>query len=114
MRYYERSWDYGTATGATGFIGQRTTHLVVTMANGNGLNEMDVQYRVPKIAIPTVTLYSEATGTPGKIRDVSTGTDLTATVGVNGQGGFEPVNASGGSIAAGDLLRMHWTADARF
>lgn len=113
MRYFERSWDYGTATGATGFTGQKTAHLVATMANGNGLNDMDVQYRVPKIATPAVTLYSEATGASGKIRDASTSADLAAGVGVSGQGGFEPTNASGSSISAGDLLRMHWTADAR-
>ena len=113
MRYFEKSWDYGTAIGATGFVGQRTAHLVASSANGNGITELDVYYKVQKISPATVIIYSEATGASGKIRDVSTGIDFSSSALVNGANGFEPSNGSGGTLAVGDILRMHWTADAR-
>lgn len=113
-RWFERSWPYGTATGTTGFPGQRTTHTPVNVSNGNGINELDVYFEVEKAVTPVVTIYSEATGATGKIRDATAGTDLAAGVGVLSTTMFEPSNNSGGTIAAGDLLRMHWIADARF
>ncbi|HKF37081.1 MAG TPA: hypothetical protein VKB35_09290, partial [Ktedonobacteraceae bacterium] len=112
-RWFERSWPYGTVTGTTSFQGQKTTHIPVSSANGNGINEMDVYFEVEKGIVPVVTLYSEATGVAGKIRDATAGSDIAATIGVLCTTMFEPANASGGTIASGDLLRMHWTADAR-
>lgn len=112
-RWFERSWSYGSLTGATGFPGQKTAHMPVGVPGGNGINEMDVYFEVEKCSVPTVIIYSEATGAIGKIRDATTGTDIAAAVGVLATTMFEPSNAGGSMIAAGDLLRMHWTADAR-
>lgn len=113
QRWFERSWPYGIATGTTTFPGQRTTHTPVSVSNGNGINEMDVYFKVEKGVTPTITMYSEATGASGKLRDATTGADIVVTVDVLSTTMFEPSNSSGGALAVGDLLRMHWTADAR-
>lgn len=110
-RWYERSWPYGVLTGTTSFPGQKTTHVPVGYSGGNGINEMDVYFEVEKGVTPIVMLYSEATGSMGKLRDATTGADVAVSVGVLATTMFEP--ATGTAIAAGDLLRMHWTADAR-
>lgn len=113
LRYFEKSWDYGTAVATTSFPGMRTCNVIVGIANGSSIEILDTYYKVEKISVPAVTLYSEATGVTGKIRDVTTGIDFNAAITWGSSKGFEPQNGSGGSLAAGDNLRMHWTADAR-
>lgn len=113
MRYFEKSWEYSTAIGTSTFAGQRSAHLPVAEANSNGITALDVYFLVPKVIVPLVAVYSEATGNAGKIRDVTLGTDINSSATADTKR-FEPTNASGSTLAAGDLLRMHWTADSRF
>lgn len=110
LRWFEKSWPYGTAIASTGFPGQRTQHANIAY-NGVGINEMDVFFKVEKGVVPTLTIYSEGTGASGKLRDATSGTDIPTSATVLGTTMFEP--SAGSAIAAGDLLRMHWTADAR-
>ena len=102
LRYFEKSWDYGTAVASTVFPGMSSCNLVVSTPSGNGIPQLTVQFRVPKIAVPVTTIYSEATGASGKFRDVTTGTDIAASVTVAAAGQFSPGNASGGTLAAND------------
>src|SRR5581483_10172720 len=74
QRFYEKSYDYGTASGDTGGLGYDAAWVQATQTAAPFLQ---VRFKVTKRCDPTVTLYSPGTGTVGKA-SVSGGTgDVT-------------------------------------
>jgi hypothetical protein len=104
-RYYEKSYDAGTAVGAA----SAAAGAIGTEAAGTSIN-INAQ-TVPKRVDPSITVYSPNSGTSGKVYDNNGAADLNAT-GVNpGQKSFTIENSS--STTSGHLYTAHWTANAR-
>jgi hypothetical protein len=104
-RYFEKSYDIGAVPGSVGRQG-----AYGGWANAAGTAVITGSYRTPKRATPAITFYAPQSGTSGKIRDVTAGADITATLAVNGMKGFEVSNGS--ATTASNFHETHVTADA--
>ncbi|WP_454627784.1 hypothetical protein [Bradyrhizobium cenepequi] len=78
MRYWEKTYDYGTAPGTIALNG--AIQMVFQLASGTFSNASgqgtSFQYRKSKRAAPTVTGYSTQTGASGKAADFQGGADV--------------------------------------
>jgi len=112
QRYYEKSYDYGTAVqtattnGASIFVmqGLPTAAYLVTQ---------QVYLKAKKRVDPLVTYFSTAApGNAGKARDASNGADVGAGTSAVGEDSFL-WNATMSAAQTTANLQVHWTADAR-
>ena len=78
MRYYEKSWDAGTAVGTATLIGLKYSSASAG-ANTTGYLADGIIYQVPKRATPTVTTYDNA-GNSGKLNRENIGVGTTNNV----------------------------------
>lgn len=110
QRYYEKSFDQSVAPAQnTGNLSSAEFDraLGASLAVQHG-----VRFKVEKRTAPTVTLYN-TNAANAQMRDQNTGTDCSGTSALNaGTSGFRLFATSPGGAGAGDLLTIHWTADA--
>jgi hypothetical protein len=113
QRYYEKSYDIGTAPGTSTADG-----VIVSsgMAGDTTTNEIDdsIRYKVTKRATPTVTIFDTANpGNSGKCDRVNIGlainTNQTVTITFSGQSNSVVRSGSG---SAANRLSYHYTASA--
>src|SRR5215472_405406 len=112
QRYYEKSYDVGTAPGTA--AGTSSAGLVLWGITVNNITTAsNIQpYKVTKRANPTITMYSGTTGASGKVRDAIQNVDVTPTVALGGLNQFSFfVNPSTAGININ--IQSQWTADAR-
>jgi len=113
QRYYEKSYTIGTAVGAgTSSDAFWTDWYSPAYAASSIQMGQSFYYKVPKRAIPTLSLYSPVTGASGKLRDAGANADVNGTIWVNGTNSFGWY----GTLAAASnngLLYGHMVADAR-
>jgi hypothetical protein len=110
QRYYEKSYNLdivpGTAAQTTTAVRQRT---VTSTNDAEGPN---IFFRATKRALPVKACYNDSTGTINQIRNVSlpaeTYTEDSSIIGVNSFA----THYAGGSLATGNVIAFHWTADA--
>jgi hypothetical protein len=107
QRYYEKSYDIGTALGAVTANGEAR----LTATAGGNIGGMSVPFKVTKRAAPTITLYSPSTGATGKTRDDINGVDVNGSTASIGMGAFMFFATLSAGTNIG--LRQHWVADAR-
>jgi hypothetical protein len=109
QRYYEKSYDLGTAVGTVTQTG--ASAIGIGSGTVNSIGAQTVTYKVTKRVDPAGTMYSTATGATGKARDNVNNVDVPLTVASSGMTGFfwyaQP--STGGSIN----LSMQWISDAR-
>lgn len=106
QRYYEHSYDQGTAPGTNTVVGVSTAEWNTTF----GGSIPGITFRVPKRAVPTVSAYTNA-GVAGKWHDYLSGTDFTVTFGNPSTSGVRyTAGSSSTSLTPSD---GHWIADAR-
>jgi hypothetical protein len=111
QRYYETSYNYGSAPGSVLTNGSIMTYLDPLGAVVHTMGTT-AQFRERKRTTPTVTIYSPDTGASGKARDVGGAADVSASASQVGDGGFSLLvtqNPSSTTIS----LRSHFAADAR-
>lgn len=112
QRYFEKSLDQTTDPGAS----TAGNFIQDTAIDANYTNAIDHQYEVRKRNVPSITLYSYQNGTSGKISRFNLAftfqADVSASAGDVGVSRFVPYGL--GNYVASDLLRFHFTADARF
>ena len=105
QRYYEKSYNQGTAPATATAVGAwmwRHTDA------GAGINT--VTFLTSKRATPTMVTYGRASGTSGKITNMSGGAaDTTATAFNTGECS---VTFSWTSTGSETYVEGHWTADA--
>ena len=102
QRYYEKSYNLETTTGTattTGrFFGSRQ----------NGTFVAPVTFVVRKRIAPTMTMWSDATGTVGRVRNQASSADETAGSEVNEYS----ANINGTTATVGHGITFQWSADA--
>ena len=102
QRYYEQSYDIGTAVGAstdTGSVSTRSPQADM---------QDTIQFAVEKRASPTITFYTTL-GVSGSWRDVSAATNRLMSVPTTaGTRQFTWQNAN--TVTVGNVLRGHWVA----
>ena len=110
QRYYSKTYPPSSNPGATNAPGVVSTRAGAVNAIIGGI---DWRFPVRMRSTPTVTAYSPVTGTAARIRNGTTGADLT----VNGftdtsdaATGYMTLSAA--PAAATDLLLAHYTAEA--
>jgi hypothetical protein len=100
QRYYQKSYDLGTAPASSGII----AGLVFAGSYDNapqGNNLGFIPFKVPMRTAPTVTIYGYSPGTAGVVAN-SQGTNLAANSGIAtqiGEKSAQVFNNSGGSIS---------------
>lgn len=105
MRYYEKSFEYSDAPGATTAVSGETGRASSTSHIHN------VRFKVPKRTTPSLTAWNYVTGASGSWRDTSAGADRTITFVSSGETG---ASAEIASTVDGNAYNGHWEADADF
>jgi len=107
QRYYEKSWNDGTAVGSTGDTG---SYMFLTNRNpGNG--HTILPFKVKKRANATVALYATNSGNVGYGSNLDAGgVDTGLLPSRIGESGATVYTTS--SIALGNFIQFHYVADA--
>jgi hypothetical protein len=109
-RYWEKSYDYATGVTASVPNGAENFFVNTTGSTANG-GALAPRFKVSKRATPTMTIYSDATGASGKLRDRTNSADVTPTVDSIGENGCRVFAATTANV--GTALSCHWTSNAR-
>lgn len=101
QRYYEKSYNYGTAPGTSNTL-QQAIGLGIYTNNPATYNRFgQVYFKVPKVVGPTVTLYAPATGSSAAASNATSGDGSTnigyVTVNQLNPNGFNLAASVGGS-----------------
>ena len=105
QRYYQRTYNYGTATGTATDIGA----LLHSMDGTQSYAKLYWDFKVSMRATPTAAVYNTNDGTVGELSGDSS--DYTAGVTMAGENGLG-VSLSGVSISTSTYLKAHVTASA--
>lgn len=107
-RYWRKTYNYSVAPGSVATAGQ----IVDFTASATASRPFLAWYYEPMRTDPTITAYSPATGTSGKLRNLNNNTDYDAVVYASGeQNSFTYPNTT---PSAGDAFAGQFTANARF
>lgn len=108
LRYYEKSYDYGTAIATNTAVG-----VVDLLAASISSALNNVSFKVRKRTTPVIAYYSIA-GTASKISLWSDGMDKGATVTsvFESESGIRQANDSGAGLTSGVHYLAHWTASS--
>jgi hypothetical protein len=103
LRYFEKSYNYGTAPGTVTDVGMIALRKSSTESTIYDINLMYTHKR----AAPTVVLYSPGSGSSGKAEveaadETAQGSDI----------GENNARVTGTSQGSGQYIRVHYTADA--
>lgn len=111
MRYFERTYEYGTTSGTATSNGMNFVFLAVLAGVGGIMWRL--LYRVQKVIAPAITAYSPNNGASGNIYDATAPGNKAVTFNTVDTCAFSIANNSGGNLADGDQLQAQWAADAR-
>ena len=107
QRYYERSYDIGTATATVTNAGANWTYINFASGSANDFSTQ-ITFQASKRSTATMTVYSPDTGASGNIG--SAGGDKAATASYIGMHGCTIYGNLSGQTNA--QCRAHWTASA--
>jgi hypothetical protein len=107
QRYYEKSYDQGTALGAA------TANGICTGVAWATTNMSGARWKVEKRVVPTVRLWSR-NGTANKVDNAVGAGDIATTVTAAGIGtsGMHRIDNAGGSLVANSTYEFHYDADS--
>ena len=112
QRYYEKSYDYGTAIGTVTYLGAVTMGGGATGSTTSFSPMLCPQFEVRKRTAPTVTVYDQA-GTSGKVQrwqlGLTNSNGHTATVADNSETNFKVYSGSGDNASG---ITCHYEATA--
>ena len=111
-RYFEKTYDIGVTPGTVTNFGRIVVYMDgLTSALHSASKE--IQFRVRKgKTTPTITFYSPATGTSGKVRDAVNAADLNNGAPNSGDASYTSTHTT--TIAATSLnIQWHHTINAR-
>jgi hypothetical protein len=105
QRYYEKTYDQSVVPGTINESGPQFESNGATVTSGGG----PIRFTVAKRGTPTVTSYSTATGTSGKVHLRSQGVDVTPSIDLIGQTGTRLSYSQSSGIVN---TSYHWVASA--
>lgn len=110
QRYYEKSYTLSTVPGSITTAGSTIHRLSGDLSSAVIKTH---SFNVAKRAVvPSLFIYSTATGTVGSIRDLTGAADRAGATGINiSEQGFS-TNYNGVNITDQSFLAWHWAADA--
>lgn len=110
LRYYQKSYDYGTAIGTV--TNSSVFQFFNTQPSANTYIWGTERFRKPMAKVPTVTIYNASNGLANQLRAQFTGTDYAvSSVGALGQAGFGWIVTPSTGVPANAILSGHYTAD---
>jgi hypothetical protein len=104
QRYYTKTYNLATSPATVTNVGK----LVCGASSTSMDYQWAPQFPVPMRTTPTITLYSNATGTSGRIYDANAGSDVSANSTAEGERAF---SISAGVIS-GRAYGVHYVASA--
>ena len=107
QRYYEKSYDVGTAVATATNVGSSFAYAGPFSAAASLAHR--VTFKTTKRTDPTITAYSPNNGAVGVMYDVASGNVTAGVV----QAGMSGVGLLGTSTSSTCNMYAHWTADAR-
>ena len=113
QRYFEKSWDYGTAIGSGTLASCGVISANYLNQNAQPTYQMSAYFKVSKRATPTITPYAAASGAAGYVWDAVNGVNVTPQLNggsaIFSWGGtsYVPIPANGAHA-----MELHWTASA--
>lgn len=110
QRYYETSYSQGVPPGRVADNGA-FIFFISGAPSSSWIVVCYVLFKTTKRAIPTIVLYSPASGISGKATDYNSTTDVAANANNVGDGGFE-WDVGSANITSTIYLLGHWTASA--
>jgi hypothetical protein len=106
LRYYQKTWDYGTAVGTVTNNGMLAFIAPQAQAAATGPH----RFLKPMAKIPTVTLYNHTNGTANSVGDNLGANHASASAGFTGVNGFPQINFTTATTAA-TTVWCHYSAD---
>jgi hypothetical protein len=104
QRYYTKTYNLATSPATVTNVGK----LVCGASSTSMDYQWAPQFPVPMRTTPTITLYSNATGTSGKIYDANAGSDVNANSTAEGERAFS-ISAV---VISGRAYGVHYVASA--
>ena len=111
-RYYQKSYDYGTALGTVTINGATSFALTASLPTASWFAQWAINFNPSMRTAPTMSAWNSATGASGTIHDSTDNTEVTPAFNNTGETGF-CVNASTSSPNTNFNMKAHWVADAR-
>ena len=109
QRYFEQSYDYGTAAGTATSTGCNNNGGLTGVNNASHATRASIQYKVTKKGIPTVTTF-DLSGNSGKCNFPDTSANVTMTV---LQGGANGCGVETSAVTSTDTrCYWHFTAES--
>ena len=110
QRYFEKSYSWGQDPGSVSSLGMAWQYMNVTSAiiQSSGSSE---KFKVSKRTAPTITMYSNNTGTSGKAYDWASTEDIDVVSAGKGTEGFYWY-CNNYATTANQSVSIAWTADA--
>lgn len=112
--YYQKSFLQGTTPAQNTGLGSGETYFIQNTAASTASTILPVNFVVPMINAPSVTLYNPAAAN-AEIRNVSASLDYSscAPQQITANNFYVLGTSSGGGSALGNIIAVNWTADAR-
>ena len=110
QRYFEMSYDQGTALG-TATVNGLSSWGVQPMPSSTYTPVVNIRFATTKRADPTMVGYSTVTGAVGKVRDYSNSTDVSVSFSGMGQTGCQ-WSAANSAATTVPTFQLQWTASA--
>jgi hypothetical protein len=109
QRYYQKSYSYSDTAGTVTNNGALWTNII---RNASNQNYWQVRLNQEMRTNVSVTTYSTTSGVSGKFRNVTDNATNDSAVSNTGSSGFSIRPNSGSGQALGEVIAVHWVADA--
>tara|TARA_R100000329_G_scaffold75928_1_gene65521 strand:- start:139 stop:1245 length:1107 start_codon:yes stop_codon:yes gene_type:complete len=109
LRYFQKSYAYGTALGSATENGAYTSHFFIGSSNQNYYT---VFLQIPMRSSPSVVFYSTATGATGKYRNLADGEDRDATLSTSNDKLIRFRPSGNGGVGNDERFGFQYTTDA--
>ena len=109
FRYYQKSYSYSDTAGTVTNNGALWTNII---RNASNQNYWQVRLNQEMRTNVSVTTYSTTSGVSGKFRNVTDNATNDSAVSNTGSSGFSIRPNSGSGQDLGNIIAVHWVADA--
>lgn len=114
QRYYEKSFNYEIAPAQNAGLNIGEHAWTAAKAGATSQRGAEISYKVKKRGFGNMTFYNPSTAS-AQVRDVDAGADCSGMTVVTGSQSTMVFSFTGNAATVvGNLMAIHWVADARF